>query len=58
VTERVCDWVTQTEAWTSEGGQGSLAPLDFASPSRKGCFLIFEWEKKNSPVLASPRNIP
>ena len=33
--------------WTSEGGRGGLAPLDFENISKKGCFLSFELEKPN-----------
>jgi len=32
--------------------RGSFAPLDFENFIKKGCFLSFEWEKKqNSPHL-------
>jgi len=35
-------------AWASEGGAGEgLSPPDFEIPSKKGCFLSFEWEKSN-----------
>jgi len=31
-----------------------LPPLDFENFNKKGCFLDFEWEKKQiSPLLAS-----
>jgi len=36
-------------------GQGGLAPLDFDIFSKEGCFLSFEWEKKQIlPLFGLP----
>ena len=47
-----------SQSWALERGEaGGASPLDFESFSKKGCFLVFEWEKTNFTTFGPPWKI-